>query len=367
MAAAELPDQMKAQVLEGYGTAYTFTTCPLPKIASKYEIVVKVEAAGYCHTDAVLAAGDRKGDPASFPHIGGHEFVGNIVAFPETPSEAVNEYRIGSRVGIPGRGFGACGSCNECTGSNRDGPGYSVFCPKTQGNGLSKHGGFAEYAVVDIRQCVPVPSSMSSLDAAPLMCAGVTIFNAIKCCNLSAGQHLGIIGCGGGLGHLGLQFADALGLDVTGVDAADGPLELAKSLGTKARIVDARSTSADAVFQEDMSEGTKLQGLDALIVLPESQASFDYGMKMLRNHGLCVVVSIPTHGFRVSAVDLVFRGIKVQGTILGTNRVLRETVAFAAEHNIKPVKKTFALNQLNQLVAEYHKGFGGKLVVDLSI
>ena len=108
-------------------------------------------------------------------------------------------------------------------------------------------------------------------------------------------------------------------------------------------------------------------GLDAVIILPESQAGFEYGVKLLRNHGLCVVVSFPENGFQVSARDLVFRDITVRGTMLGTNSVLRETVEFAAKHNIKAHKKTFSLKQLNELVDEYNKGEGGKLVVDMSL
>ena len=161
-----------------------------------------------------------------------------------------------------------------------------------------------------------------------------------------------------------------MGLKVTGVDAADGPLKLAKSLGTKASIIDARSTTAEDLVQqvgkEDSIPDRLNMGLDAVIILPESQISFDYGVSILRNHGTCVVVSFPEAGFHVSARDLVFRDIKVIGSLLGTNRMLREMVQFAGKQGIKAVKKTFNLEKLNDLVDEYNKGEGGKLVVDLS-
>ena len=161
-----------------------------------------------------------------------------------------------------------------------------------------------------------------------------------------------------------------MGLKVTGVDAADGPLKLAKSVGSKATIIDARSITADEVAQqvgkEDGNQDRANQGLDAVIILPESQVSFDYGVKLLRNHGTCVVVSFPEAGFHVSARDLVFRDIRVIGSLLGSNSSLREMVQFAGKHGIKAVKKTFALEKLNDLVDEYNKGEGGKLVVDLT-
>jgi D-arabinose 1-dehydrogenase-like Zn-dependent alcohol dehydrogenase len=131
-----------------------------------------------------------------------------------------------------------------------------------------------------------LPDTMSAVDAAPLMCAGVTIYRALKRCQLSAGQRVGIVGAGGGLGHLGLQFAEAMGLRTTGVDAADGPLQLAKSLGLKAEIIDAKAVEADKVVQkmgeEDGEKDRANMGLDAVIILPESQASFEYGCKLLK-------------------------------------------------------------------------------------
>lgn len=161
-----------------------------------------------------------------------------------------------------------------------------------------------------------------------------------------------------------------MGLKVMGVDAADGPLKLAKSLGTNATIVDARSTPAEDVVQqvgkEDKKQDRADMGLDAVIILPESQISFDYGVSLLRNHGVCVVVSFPEAGFHVSARDLVFRDIQVIGSLLGSNTTLREMVQFAGKHGIKAVKRTFSLEKLNDLVDEYNKGEGGKLVVDMT-
>ena len=172
MASTPLPDQMKAQIINKHNKPYDFTTAPLPQIASDNDLLIKVEAAGYCHYDESLVHGHRKSEPKIFPHIGGHEIAGAVVL----------------------------------------------------------------------------------LLSAPLMCAGVTIFQAIKRCSLKPGQRLGVMGCGGGLGHLGLQFADAMRFNVLGVDAAVGPFRLAKSLGTNADIIDARETTTEQPLNR-MREG----------------------------------------------------------------------------------------------------------------
>ena len=371
MASTTIPDQMKAQVLEEFNKPYAYISLPVPTTSTDNDLLIRVDAAGYCHTDAVLAAGQYRPNPPNFPHIGSHEFAGTVVATPDSPSTAAKSYPIGTRVGVPGLGYHSCGSCFKCKKSSSEGEEYSLFCANASSNGISRNGGFGEYAVVDARQVALLPDVMDSTDAAPLMCAGVTIYQALKRCHLSPGQRVGIVGCGGGLGHLGLQFAEAMGLRTTGVDAADGPLQLAKDLGTKTTIVDARTSQAEGCVRQIGKEDGKADradmGLDAVIILPESQASFDYGMKLLRNHGLCVVVSFPEKGFHVDSRDLVFRDINVVGTLLGTISTLKEMVAFAAKHNVKAVKKTYALGKLNDLVDEYNKGGGGKLVVDMTI
>lgn len=367
---------MKAQFLESFNTPYALRTVPLPTPAEPNDILIKVDAASYCHTDAVLAAGQMPPNPPSFPHVGCHEFAGTVAALPQNSASA---WEIGDRVGVPGRSFHPCGSCFECARGptprdpDADGPGYSVYCPRSTNNGISGPGGFREYAVVDARQVAPVPEGMSAVDAATLMCAGVTVYAALKRCGLDKGERVGIMGCGGGLGHLGLQFAVGMGFKVLGVDAADKPLALAKDVvdGKGVRIVDARVEQAKDVKtqmgEEDGKKDAGDMGLDAVIILPESQKAFDYGMGLLRNHGKCVVVSFPAEGFHLNAWDVVFRDISIVGSLVGSNRLLREMLQFAAEHDVRAKVKTFPLSGLNDLVKEYNKGEGGKLVIDMSL
>ncbi|KAK1767583.1 putative alcohol dehydrogenase protein [Phialemonium atrogriseum] len=376
--AGPLPQLMKAQFLDAFNTPYALRSVPLPELSSPHDILIKVDAASYCHTDAVLAAGQMLPNPPSFPHIGCHEFAGTIVGLPPNSSPSSSpSFRIGDRVGVPGRSFHPCGTCFECASGptpeepDADPPGYSVYCPRSHNNGLSGPGGFREYAVVDSRQVAPIPEGMSAVNTAALMCAGVTVYAALKRCGLKPGQRVGVMGCGGGLGHLGLQFAVNMGLKVVGVDNADAPLQLARSIAEGARIVDARAEKAADVVtqlgQEDGKQDRGDMGLDAVIVLPESQAAFDYGVALLRNHGKCIVVSFPEKGFHLSARDVVFRDISIVGSLVGSNKTLREMLQFAAEHNVKANIKTFPLSRLNDLVTEYHRGRGGKLAIDMAL
>ncbi|KAK0629392.1 chaperonin 10-like protein [Bombardia bombarda] len=380
MAQPDLPSSMKAQVITAFNTPYTLITTPLPSLdspsSSPHDLLIKVSAASYCHTDAVLAAGQMPPYPLSFPHIGCHEFAGTVISSsPNSP-----EFPPGTRVGVPGRSFHPCGHCFECSTApdsanpDSDPPGYSVYCPVSINNGISGPGGFREYAVVDARQVTPIPDGLTAVDTAVLMCAGVTVYAALRRCGLEKRRRVAIMGCGGGLGHLGLQFAAKMGYKVIGVDVKDEPLALARDIAktaTETRIVDARvEEAADLVAQlgeEDQKTHRGDMGVDAVIILPESQRAFDYGVALLRNHGKCVVVSFPEKGFHVSARDVVFRDISVAGSLVGSNKVLGEMLAFAAEHGVRARIKTFSLARLNHLVEEYHKGEGGKLVVDMEL
>jgi propanol-preferring alcohol dehydrogenase len=313
--------------------------------------------------------------PKKLPHIGCHEFAGTVVSHSEDPSPEALEFKLGDKVGVPGRSYHACGECFECQGSKdpiaHDDHEYSVHCLEAENNGISKDGGFAEYAVADARQLAPIPSSMTAVETAPLMCAGITIYAALKRAKLQPGDRVGIIGAGGGLGHLGLQYAIKMGYKVLGVDAADGPLQLARSLDTGAKIVDARvEKAADIVQQlgsEDSKKYTAEMGLDAVIILPESQEAFDYAMTLLKTHGKCVVVSFPEKGFHISARDVVFRDISIIGSLVGSNKTLREMLDFSARNGVRAVTGSYPLSKLNDLVEEYHRGKGGKLVIDVTL
>ncbi|EXJ57881.1 hypothetical protein A1O7_05304 [Cladophialophora yegresii CBS 114405] len=370
MANTDIPKTMWAQVLEQYESPYRLQELPMPTVDDPNDILIKVDAASYCHTDAVLASG--KMHPPPLPHIGCHEFAGTVVSV----SDRSHGLKVGDRVAVPGRGYHVCGKCLECqnpSGPVPDDPGYSVYCANT-GGGLGvgdRAGGFREYAVVDSRQVAIIPDGMAAVEAAPLMCAGLTIYAALRKCELGPGRRVGIMGCGGGLGHLGLQFATKMGLRTTGVDVTPQALELARTLQTGATIVDASAESAEDVKRgmgkEDGGASLAEMGLDAVIILPDSQKAWDYGMGLLKDGGLLVLVSFPPEGFHVSADDLVFRRIRIIGSLIGSNKAMNEMFEFVVRNDVKARIRTYPFAKLNELVDDYHAGAGGKLVVDMSL
>lgn len=228
----------------------------------------------------------------------------------------------------------------------------------------------------------PVPKELNAVETAPLMCAGLTIWNALETggIDLSGGGNDGktvaIIGAGGGLGHLGVQFAMKLGCKVIAVDTGDKALELLEEVkqglgaeGNKVTIVNARSIDAADARNKvcgkaaESLEGEK--GADCALILPEAQEAFEYGMKLLRNHSICVTVSFPIDGFKMMPRDLVFRHIQLKGVLVGRNRHLRAMLQFASANNVRAKVTTYKLQELNHLVDDYHQGAAGKLVVDM--
>ncbi|KAF7556585.1 hypothetical protein G7Z17_g1355 [Cylindrodendrum hubeiense] len=364
---------MLAAVVEKFGEPYTMKQIPRPSPPEGHDILIKVLAASYCHTDSVFAAGDLSQE---LPRIGCHEFAGEVVAI--GPDVAGNRgIATGVRVGVPGRAYRPCGACYECTHPGQDEMGYSPYCPHAGNLGLTRDGGFQEYCLVDSRQVAPLPEGLSATQAAPLMCAGLTIWAALHHDKVQSASRVGIIGAGGGLGHLGVQFAAHLGKEVIAIDANDQSLGILQRIkqglgyvGSRVHIADARSTETDdirAVGQDSRGAPSTEIGLDAVILLPESQRAFDMGMKILRNHGVMVVVSFPKDKLAVSAHDLVFRDISVVGSLVGRNHQLREMLDFVTQHEISAEVKTFPFDQLNQLVIQSHQGLGGKLVIDMTV
>ena len=376
---------MRAQVLEKFNEPYVFKSDhPKPPDPTGQEILVQVQAASYCHTDAVFASGSMWHD---LPRIGSHEFSGIISAIGPSVSPSLN-LSVGQLVGCPGRAFNPCGHCHECTHNDNDPVSYGVWCKRAGNLGLSRDGGFQEYALADSRQVAPVPSGLVAREVAPLMCAGLTIWSALARGGIStttpnnnSGKTVAISGAGGSLGHLGVQFAARLGCTVLAIEAADKQLTLLQRVVTdlesagaagKVHIVDARTTSAIDVRSRISDHTTDAvekdeRGADCLLVLPEQQEALHYGMQLLKDHSTCVIVSFPIDGFKFNPRDIVFRHIDVTGVLVGRNWQLRAMLEFAAKQGVKAVSRYYKLQDLNALVEDYHKNEGGKLVVDFAL
>ena len=369
---------MRAQVLEEFNKDYVFKDIPRPPSPEGKDILVEVLAASYCHTDAVFASGSMWQD---LPRVGSHEFAGKIIALGPDVDKSLG-LAEGQSVGVPGRAYHPCGECHECRHNDGDPEGYGVWCTKAGNLGLSRDGGFEEFALADSRQVAPMPEGLTALDTAPLMCAGVTIWNSLETAgvDLSGGDNsdytVAILGAAGGLGHLGVQFAAKLGCRVIAVDVGEKAItflqEIVKGLGpdaSKVTIVDAKTQRAEDVRlaicgqPEPSLEGEK--GANGALILPESQQAFEFGMKLLKNHSVIVTVSFPIDGLHFNPRDFVFRHIRMQGVLVGRNRHLRAMLAFAAKSGVRAKSVSYTLEQLNELVHDYHQGTSGKLVVDI--
>lgn len=213
---------MRAALVEEFNRPYVFRDLSRPASPTKHDLLVKVLAASYCHTDAVFASGGMSQD---LPRMGCHEFVGQVVAVGEdvVTSRGVS---VGSTVGVPGRAYRPCGGCRECRNPDGDQFGYSPYCPTAANLGLTRNGGFQEFCLVDSRQVAPLPESLAPTQAAPLMCAGLTIWAALHHEKVRNARRVAILGAGGGLGHVGVQFAAHLGKEVLAIDASDIALSL---------------------------------------------------------------------------------------------------------------------------------------------
>lgn len=370
----ESAKSVRAAILERFNEPYVVKEVPKPPEPEDHDLLVRVLAASYCHTDAVFCAGAMS---QILPRIGSHEFAGEVVAIGSSVSLSL-DISVGTKVGIPGRAYHPCSECYECINNDGDPEGYSPYCPNAQNLGLTRNGGFQDYCLVDSRQVVAIPEGLSAVETAPLMCAGLTIWAALQKPEVIQSNHIAIIGAGGGLGHLGVQFAAKLGLGVVAVDMGESAMrviaEVISGLGDGAKrviTVDVKEKSAEEVLKsmsQNTSSGSYEQnGVDAVILLSESQPALDYGMKLVRNHGTIVVVSFPESGFKISARDLVFRDIKVIGSLVGRNRQLKEMITFAAKHRVVTKIKSFPLERINDLVGAYQKGDGGKFVVDMNL
>lgn len=275
--ASDIPDQMLAcQVIE-YNKPYKIHQIPVPKSLGPTDILVKIAVASYCHTDSMVSAGDFF---TKLPCIGSHEGAGAVVAL----GSDVKNLQIGDRVmcGIPTH---FCGHCHDCLGPET----FRQYCRNLGGHtGVTRDGCFAEYALVDSVTSAKLPDEVSFETAAPLACAGCTVFRGVVLSGLHAGESLAIIGSGGGLGHLGVQFAKAFGMKVIGIDARDEGLALTEKAGADV-VIDARKGDEAAV--EEVKKVTGGMGVDATVNVSDAKTAAATACAVTKMHGLVIQIA----------------------------------------------------------------------------
>lgn len=326
---------MRAAVVTEFGSPAHVEERPIPQ-PGPGQVLVRLETCGLCHTDIHAMHGDWPVKP-SLPLVPGHEGVGII----EQLGDGVTNRTIGQRVAMPWLGH-ACGECRYCI------DGRENLCEQQYNNGYAVDGGFSEYMLADSRFATPVPDGVTALDAAPLTCAGVTTYAAIKNARVTPGETVVIFGIGG-LGHLAVQYARLVGAKVIAVDVTDEKLELASELGAD-HVVDARNS-------DPVEQIRSLGGADVAVVLAVAPTVFDQAFTSLNRGGRLVLVSLPAGGeLTVPIFDTVLKGISIIGSIVGTRQDLTEVFALHAAGRTRVVTEPRELQQVNSSVDEVLAG-----------
>jgi propanol-preferring alcohol dehydrogenase len=326
---------MKAAVVRAFGKPLAIEDAPVPS-PGRGEVLVRVAACGVCHTDMHAADGDWPVKPA-LPFIPGHEGVGTVAALgPDSAS-----LRVGDRVGVPWL-YSACGTCDYCI------TGWETLCESQRNTGYSVNGAYAEYLVAPAAYASPLPEGLEFAQASPVLCAGVTTYKGLKETGARPGEWVAVSGIGG-LGHLAVQYAKAMGLRVAAVDIAEEKLELARGLGAEVT-VDARAGDPAARIQG------LIGGAHGVLITAVSRTAFRQGVGMLRRGGVCVLVGLPPGEFPLPIFDVVLKRLTIRGSIVGTRKDLKEALQFAAEGKVRSVVETVPLEAVNEVFARLRSG-----------
>ena len=335
---------MKAAVVRAFKEPLVIQEVPVPA-PGPGQILVKIAASGVCHTDLHAADGDWPVKPKP-PFIPGHEGVGHVAAV----GAGVSHVKEGDRVGVPWL-YTACGHCRHCLG------GWETLCEQQQNTGYSVNGGFAEYVVADPDYVGHLPGKVSFVEIAPILCAGVTVYKALKVTDTRPGDWVVISGIGG-LGHVAVQYAKAMGLNVIAVDVDDAKLELARKLGASLG-VNARKADPAAFVKKEVG------GAQGVLVTAVSPRAFEQAMGMVRRGGTVSLVGLPPGDFPLSIFNTVLNGITVRGSIVGTRLDLQEALDFAGQGKVKATVATERLERINDIFSRMRAGdIQGRVVME---
>lgn len=338
-----MADMLAAQVTR-FGAPLELNRIPIPE-PGPGQVLVKVDAVGVCHTDLHAAQGDWPHKP-HLPFIPGHEAVGQIVRL----GAGVTTVEVGDRVGVPWL-HEACGRCEFCLG------GWETLCPQQKRTGYDVNGGFAEYLVANPNYVAHIPSGMDAVHAAPLVCAGVTVYKGLVMTQARPGDWVAISGIGG-LGHLAVQYAKAMGFQVVAVDIDDQKLDLAAKLGSDLT-VNAASTDVAGYLQRTVG------GVHGVLVTAVGRAAFTQALAMVRPGATVVLNGIPPGDMSLNIFDLVMRAITLRGSIVGTRSDMAHALSLAAQKNIRATIRTARLSDINQIFADMHSvAIAGRIVID---
>ncbi len=342
-----VPKTMRAAIQRTPKGPLKIETVPVPE-PGVGEILIKVVACGVCHSDLHAIDGDWDPGPV-LPLIPGHEVSGTIAKL----GQGVSDLKIGDRVGVPWM-FWSCGVCELCLA------GMETICKKTEATGYSKPGGYAEYMVAPAAFCGRLSPEVDMVEIAPILCAGVTTYRGLKRTGARPGQWVTVLGIGG-LGHIAVQYARAMGLRVAAVDIAEDKLELAKKLGAEL-LVNAKDKEPGPEIQKAIG------GTHAALVTAVSPRAFEQSMTVLRPAGTVVFIGLPggdKDAIRASIAGLVNTELTVRGSNIGTRLDLEEAIDFATRGLVSSINERQPLEKINDVFERMRAGkITGRVVLE---
>jgi len=314
------------------------------------QVLVKLHYSGVCHSDYHLLHNDWA-IKATFPFVGGHEGAGEIVAFGAHTNTFL---KIGDKVGIKWIAD-ACLHCEYCR------KGYEQNCPEAKYSGCTVNGTFQQYVVSWASYVTPIPDNLPLELAAPILCAGVTVYSALKNSEAKAGQYVVIPGAGGGLGHLALQYARVMGLKSIAIDTGADKQKLTKELGA-AEWIDFRETKDIVAAVKKVTDG---QGAHAAIVAAGAAESYELALEYLRPRGTLVVVGLPPDTkIKADVLMTVLTSKRIVGSYVGNRQDAIEALELAASHKVHPHISIEPLDQVSNVFERMGKGaITGRIVL----
>jgi alcohol dehydrogenase, propanol-preferring len=336
---------MRAAILRELKGPLTIEEVPPPK-PGEHEVLIAVEACGVCHSDLHVADGDwpQIARITKSPLILGHEIAGRVVE----KGGSVYTLRVGDRVGVPWVHW-TCGECEFCREGNEN------LCVKQQITGVTVDGGYAEFVKAPASHVLKIPDGLSSTDAAPLFCAGVTVYRALKHANIHSGQRLAVFGVGG-LGHLAVQIGQGLGASVIAVDVSDEKLAHARTLGAALTL----NSSTTNVVKELRHAG----GVHVALVTSAAKAAYDTAFPCVRPTGMLLVVGLPSESVCFPPILMAAAEVRIQASSVGTRQDMREMLAMADSGKIRCQITTVPLTQVNEVMTTLRAGsVSGRLVL----
>ncbi|MEV7972187.1 alcohol dehydrogenase AdhP [Cellulomonas sp. NPDC089187] len=338
---------MKAAVVRELAKPLSIDEIPVPTPGPN-EALVKVRYTGVCHTDLHAAHGDWPVKPTA-PFVPGHEGVGEVVAV----GDQVTRVKVGDMVGNAWL-WSACGECEYCE------TGWETLCPKQENGGYSVDGSFGQYMLVDARYAPLIPEGVDLAAVAPILCAGVTVYKGLKQTDTKPGEWVLISGIGG-LGHIAVQYAVAMGRRVAAVDVDDEKLALARKHGAEVT-VNARTSADPAAELQELTGG----GVHGALVTAVNAHAFPQAVGALRRGGTVSLVGLPPEKFPLDIFTTVLFGLTVRGSIVGTRKDMAEAVEFFARGKINPTYTVRPLADINDIFTEMEQGkIDGRIVMDM--